>query len=444
MNQPQRPAPIEGYQDMVRAAESQFDREQFKRLLMDMVNIPSPTGEEAELARYMVDHMRANGLQGQAQYLDDLQANAVGKLPSASKQGPELLLYASFDTHLGGSDEEERWAGQPLPSILRPQANLEGEEISGLGAENPKAYAACVTTAATCIAKAGLELPGELTVGLGAGGMTALSRPGFSRRNIGHGAGVMFMLQRGYRPDYCVMCKPVYAVAWEEVGICNFTIRVKGALGYVGVRHMMPQDHNPFPQVAKVIEALEAWFPTYSARHTSGLVAPQGGISAIEGGWPHKPIITTAEVVLHVDIRPSPRTDPVQVKRELQSMLTELSQQHPDVVTELEATLAIPGATTSPDNWIIQSMIQAWEDVEQTQHEPFLNMSGYTDLSVIRQWGVPAARLGVPFRHQEPDPEDTLPMNRVHVDDCYRLIQVLIRSAIDTCGRPVEVTRQYQ
>ncbi len=202
MTQPQRPAPIEGYQDMVRAAESQFDREQFKLLLMDMVNIPSPTGEEAELARYMVDHMIDNGLEGRAQYLDDRQANAVGKLPSKSKQGPELLLYAAFDTHLGGSDEEERWAGQPLPSILRPQARLDGEEISGLGAENPKAYAACVTTAATCIAKAGLELPGELTVGLGAGGMTALSRPGMSRRNIGHGAGVMFMLQRGYRPDY--------------------------------------------------------------------------------------------------------------------------------------------------------------------------------------------------------------------------------------------------
>jgi hypothetical protein len=42
MNQPQRPAPIEGYQEMVQAAESQFDREQFKRLLMDMVNIPIP------------------------------------------------------------------------------------------------------------------------------------------------------------------------------------------------------------------------------------------------------------------------------------------------------------------------------------------------------------------------------------------------------------------
>ena len=142
MSQQQPPAPVEGYQDMVHAAESQFDREQFKQLLMDMVNIPSPTGEEAELARYMADHMTANGLQGQTQYLDDQQANAIGKLPSRSKQGPELLLYASFDTHLGGSDEEERWAGQPLPSMLRPQARLEGDEISGLGAENPKAYAA--------------------------------------------------------------------------------------------------------------------------------------------------------------------------------------------------------------------------------------------------------------------------------------------------------------
>lgn len=440
----QKPEPVPGYAEKVRAAESAFDRGLFKQLLTDMVNIPSPTGEEAQLARYMVDFMNANGLGGIYQPLDSQQANAIGRLPSKSKKGPELLLYSAFDTHLGGSAEVERWAGNPIPSILLPKATWNGEEISGLGAENPKGYAACVTTAAICLAKAGIELEGSLTVGLGAGGMTVLGHPNLDRQTIGCGAGVTFMLQRGYRPDYCVLCKPVYAVSWEEVGICNFKIRVKGEMSYVGVRHMMPIDHNPFSKVAKVIDALEAWFPKYSARHTSGLVAPQGGISAVEGGWPWKPIITTSEVILHVDIRPSPRTDPVQVKRELQAMLDELSEHHPEVQTELEATLTIPGQTTPESNWIIQSMIRAWEDVEGKPHEPFLNMSGYTDISVIRQLGVPAARLGVPFRFQQPDPDDSLPMNRVHVDDCFRLIQVLIRSAIDTCSRPLAYTEAFR
>jgi len=69
-----------------------------------------------------------------------------------------------------------------------------------------------------------LDLRGDVTVGLGAGGMPTLSRPGWSNHYVGHGVGAMFMLQRGVRPDYCIFCKPRYTVSWEEVGLTWFDL----------------------------------------------------------------------------------------------------------------------------------------------------------------------------------------------------------------------------
>ncbi|MFE2680116.1 hypothetical protein [Streptomyces hygroscopicus] len=54
---------------------------------------------------------------------------------------------------------------------------------------------------------------------------------------------------------------------------------------YAGSRHRMPY-RNSIAHAAVVIDALERWFPEYAARHTDGLVAPQGIVSSVEGGWP--------------------------------------------------------------------------------------------------------------------------------------------------------------
>ncbi|WJR76891.1 hypothetical protein [Bradyrhizobium sp. NP1] len=433
---------VDWFEERVRSAQAAFDRDTFKSLIDRMVSIPSPTGEEKQLATFLAEFMSSHGLKGEVQDISDSQANALGRLASKIKDGPSLLIYGGIDTHIGYGEDENRWIAVPYPQILQPQAVWNGDEISGLCAENPKGYAACAVMAAVSIAKAGIELRGDITVGLGAGGMPALSRPGWSNHFIGHGLGALFMLQRGVRPDYCIFCKPRWSVSWEEVGICIFKIIVKGGISYVGTRHAVADYPNPIPKLPRVIDALEAWFKTYTKRHARGTIVPQGGLASINSGSSYAPITSTGRVELLVDLRPPPELSPAQVQRELQECLNKIRRDHPDIDTELELVLAMPGAATPKENWIVQSMIRAWEAIEQRPHQDPQNFSGYTDASAIRKWGIPTARLGVPPRARPSDPQDTMPMNRFHVDDAQRLVNVIIRSAIDTCMRPFEETCQ--
>lgn len=431
---------IDRFEENVKRAQTAFDRDTFKTLIDRMVSIPSPTGEEKQLATFLAEFMSAHGLKGEVQDISELQANALGRLPSKIKDGPSLLIYGGIDTHIGYGDEENRWIADPYPQILTPQAVWTGDEVSGLCAENPKGYAACAVMAAVSIAKAGIELRGDITVGLGAGGMPTLSRPGWSNHFIGHGLGALFMLQRGVRPDYCIFCKPRWSVSWEEVGICIFRIIVKGGISYTGTRHVAVDYPNPIPKLPHVIDALEQWFKTYTKKHARGTIVPQGGLASINSGSSYTPIVSTGRVELLVDLRPPPDLSPAQVQRELQECLNKISHDHAGIETELEMVLAMPGAATPKDNWIVQSMIRAWETIEQRPHQDPQNFSGYTDASAIRQWGIPTARLGAPPRTRPSDPQDTMPMNRFHVDDAQRLVNVIIRSAIDTCTRPFEET----
>lgn len=249
------------------------------------------------------------------------------------------------------------------------------------------------------------------------------------------------MLQQGIRADFAVIAKPGYAVAWEEVGLAWFRIRTHGTQAYVGRRHVLVDD-NPIVTSMHVIARLEDWFKDYEARHTSGLVAPQGAIGAIEGGWTYKPAFTPAACDIYVDLRLSPRCSPMQAWQELKKPLDEVPQSTGARIA-CDMILAIPGAGTAPDNWIIRSATRAWEAVEGRVHTPFLRTSGQTEAVILRRHGIPTARLGLPARmSSDPDaPTAERPahnMGYVNARDIRRLAECLIRIIVDTCTRPLD------
>jgi acetylornithine deacetylase/succinyl-diaminopimelate desuccinylase-like protein len=409
------------------------DRDEIGDLLVALTSIPSPTGEERGIAEFLVRHLRRSGLEGIYQAIDDQQGNAIGRL-SGDGSGADLLLYAPTDTAFSGDPSEEvPWIGEAVRADLLPNGFRVDDYVVGLGAENPKAYVASVVAAAVAVKRAGVPLKGSLLVGLGAGGMPTNRRPGQARANVGQGNGCSFMLEQGYRGDFAILAKPGDAVAWEEVGLCWFRVRVRGRLGYTGIRHIVPYK-NPIVDSATVIAGLEEWFPTYSARHTSGLVAPQGSIGAIEGGWPHKPAFVPAATDLYVDIRVSPRSDPLEVKRELGDALAEIQSRHPGLEVDHEMILSIPGTHTNPTSWVVQSLMRAWERREGRPHTPIAGTSGATDAAILRGRGIPTARLGLPRTPPLTD-YPGFSMGAATTDAIQRLAQCLIYAIVDTCTR---------
>jgi acetylornithine deacetylase/succinyl-diaminopimelate desuccinylase-like protein len=151
-----------------------------------------------------------------------------------------------------------------------------------------------LTEAVRCVRAAGVPLTGDVLLGFASGGMPSMPPQGESRQNHGLSSGVTYMLNHGISADFAIICKPGWATAWEEVGLCWFKVTVRGQMGYAGMTRSFPNFRNAIIHAATFILALEEWLPTYQERNTSGLCSPQGAIAAIRGGWPHKPAFPTA------------------------------------------------------------------------------------------------------------------------------------------------------
>lgn len=423
----------------VKRAWDALSADRLEGLIASMVDIPSPTGDEAELARFLTDELTAGGLQSHYQAIDDRQANAIGRL-SGDGTGPDLLLYAPIDTlTVGTEDEDLPHVGDELRSDMRCESHVVGDRVIGLGASNPKGHAACVVAAAEAIAAAEIDLRGDLVVGLGAGGMPSNSRPGATRANTGQGNGCSFMLEQGLYTDYAILAKPGWSVAWEEVGLCWFTVRVHGTYNYVGSRQRLPY-RNAVVDASRLIIELEKWFPVYTERNSSGLVAPQGHVASIRGGWERTAALSPAVCEFTLDLRISPSTTPVDARRQFADAISHALEQLGDVECSWEMNLAIPGTSTDPDNWIVRSCTWAWEATEQRAHqidEAARSTSGATDCNILRNRGIPTARIGMPrVAHADGSEVDFgLGQNAVSVPNMLALSKVLVAAAIDTCLR---------
>ncbi|MDQ6522526.1 M20/M25/M40 family metallo-hydrolase [Nocardioides sp. LHD-245] len=424
----------------IAAAWGEIDRDRLAELVVGLVDIPSPTGEEGELAQWAAGQLDAHGIPARTQWLDDRQANAVGEL-AGTGGGEDVLLYAPIDTlTVGDADEDVPWVGPELREDMQPQARVRGDHVLGLGASNPKGHAACVMAAAEAIAAAGLELPGSVLVGLGAGGMPTNGRieRGLTRHNAGQGAGCSFMLEQGVWADHAVIAKPGWAVAWEEVGLCWFEVEVEGNFSYVGSRHRMPY-RNAIAGASVVVLELEEWFTVYADRHTDGLVAPQGIVSAIESGWPRMSSVTPALCRFYVDLRTSPRTPLADVRREFGAAVDEIRARHPELAVRWRSRLTIPGTATPMDAPVVAAAVAAWEELAGEPHRPIIANSGATDANILRQKGLPTARIGM----DRIGPDAPLPldfpagMNVVDLREAQRLTRHLVHTAVTLASRPV-------
>lgn len=406
--------------------------EQLTEIISGLVNVPSPTGYEAMVARSIVDRLREHGVRAEYQEIDQDQANAAGVV--AGDGGPSLLLYAPLDTFTTGDETYDvPGAADPLRPDMRAEATVHGPLVRGLGASNPKGHAATILAVAEAFAASGVRPAGDLAVGFGAGGMPSFvltQRPG-SRQNTGHGVGAGFLLERGYTTDYAIIAKPGWTVSHEEVGLVWIDVVVEGIHTYVGSRHRLPYD-NAVVSAAAVAVHLEEWFEDYAARHEYETMRPQGIVSSVHGGLDRLAASTPASVRLRLDVRLTTRQTPAEVTREIRAELAEFARNHGSTVT-VRQVAAIPASRTDPLSPVVRAVAGAFEEVTGEPHPRITRNSGATDANILRMRGVPTARVGMPKVLSAPDGGDvdfSLGMNLVDVREMRRLAEVLVRSVL--------------
>lgn len=398
--------------------------------LTRLVDIVSPTGEEAALANHVAAMLRDMGADGRVQTLSGKQANAHGVIAGAGT-GRRLLLYAPLDTVTSDSaDEDLPWAGPVLRDDMRARAIRDGDHIIGLGAHNPKGHAACVLEAARVIKALDMSLAGDLHLGFGAGGMPTNARPGMGGQP-GHGIGCAALLKALPPIDGAIIAKSGTSVTWEEVGFLWIDVIVSGSHTYVGSRHLLPYS-NAIANAAKLILALESWFEQRAALHATDAVRPQATVSFIESGWERMPAFTPASCRFRIDLRFGPDMSPDAAEAEFRGKFEQLFGDL-GLIARYERVQTIDASRTSPADPVVATTIACWEELHGRPHEPFTVMSGATDANILRQHGVPTARIGLP-KADRPDLDFQLGMNCVSIAAMRDLTRLLVMSAVRYCG----------
>ena len=414
-------------------AKSLVDKNSLVKILSALVDVASPTGEEAPLAQRIVEILNDFDLEGQEQVIDPLQSNAVGIIKGTKSSDYEsLMFYAPIDTVTSASPEEDLpWVGPEMKPEMWAKSSTDGTYVYGLGAHNPKGHAACIIEAARVLKAADISLLGDILLGFGAGGMPTNARKGM-RADSGHGVGCNHMMQSKYKPDNAVIAKSGWSISYEEVGLIWFEVEVEGIHNYSGARHLMPYA-NPIADAAKLIEKIDAWLMAWPDKHRSGLVAPQGVVSFIESGWERMPSFTPAVCRFRIDLRISPRTSPAEAEAGFAQALKLFSEEL-NIKTSYKTLVGIPGQTTEEMSPVIQQSIKSWETITGNIHQFSTGMSGATDANIIRAHGVPTARVGLQ-KAKIPNIDFQLGMNAVAIKDLYELTLLLVHIGITFCNK---------
>lgn len=408
-------------------------RAELEGILTDMVRIPSPPGRERAVNEMVVARLQASGIDAEYQPLDRHRGNAIGRI-GGDGSGPDLLLTTHVDFGFGLDDDDLGFT-EPVRWDFSTEPIIEGDQIIGLAAENPKGHAACLLAAVLAVHRAGIPLHGDVVLGLVAGGMPTGRAPGDHDLpwNLGLGAGMEHMLRHGVTADFALLGKTGNAVAWEEVGLCWFEIRARGLFAYAGTRNIAPYN-NPILALAVVLPELDEWLREYSRQHTSGTIGPQGSIGAIAAGWSYKPTFVPEYATARFDLRISPDSSPQLARREVNEFVAGLSARYPEAGLQCRMLVGIPGGRTDEDNWIVKSCLHAWETVEGRPHEPRLAFGGFTDFPILRMWGLPVARLGM--RPGTPPPgREGWTLGVASIPAMIDLTKKYVTVIVDTCTR---------
>ena len=128
----------------------------------DVINIPSPTGEELQMAQYLQTALQGLGLSVTWQEVEDGRANVVGRWTGVGG-GKNLMFNGHMDTSNTGREDFLTGIG------YKPNAVVKDGFIYGLGIYNMKGALVCYTHAVKALQRSGVRLKGDVIIAAVAG-----------------------------------------------------------------------------------------------------------------------------------------------------------------------------------------------------------------------------------------------------------------------------------
>jgi acetylornithine deacetylase len=415
--------------DFAKAA-AHITADNIRELLMDMVNIGSPTGKEIAVAHYLVARMRKSGMETDLPLVDAGRPNAVGHLRGRG-DGLNLLFTGHMDTSYSG--EEEHLVGEGF----KPIATLRDGWIWGLGANNMKSGLASVLIAIEAIVKAGVKLAGDISFGGVVGEIEKTAIEEFQGIEYsGYGIGTRHLVTHGVTADFALLAEPTgMRISIANMGVIWLRITVGGTVAHSAWANK-PNVVNAITVMHDLQNDIAKWARGYEAAHVFMNEHPNVTIAAIRGGAPWRLSRNPHECSLYLDIRTVPGQTVDGVKRDLRGVLRAFAQRTGTPEPALHIYVSDPPTVLDESLPVIQALGAAQAAVTGERPAPIIRRPG-ADAVHLNAYGVPCVAFG-PGGRTHPDARGASMHafgEHVLVEDCVAAAKIYLALALDLCSR---------
>ncbi len=387
----------------------------------DVINIPSPTGHELQMAQYMQGALQQLGLQVTWQEVEPERANVVARW-SGSGRGKNLMFNGHMDTSNTGQEDFLTGVG------YKPHAVVKNGMIYGLGIYNMKGALVCYTHAVKALQAAGVRLKGDVIVAAVAGEIEKTQWGEFQGKEYrGYGFGTHYLVNHGVLPDMCILGEPTDThVVLEHFG--SMWVRISCTGIYVHTAFCEGREEmNSIRRMYELMQPIMSWIEQWEKKAAYGGKKAIVNLGGIRGGHAWRASRTPEKTDLFLDVRVPPTIAMSEARRDIHDVFLTLQKQHPDWGLEFETYVSVPGARIREDHELIRAI--------DTNHERILGqkperdvVTWCSDASVLSRYGIETVNYGPSSGPRDKEGEKVLIKTLVDITKVYAL------TAAEICG----------
>ncbi len=387
----------------------------------DVINIPSPTGEELQMAQYMQKTLQQLGLHVTWQEVEEGRANVVGRWTGAGN-GRNLMFNGHMDTSNTGREEFLTGIG------YKPHAVVKDGFIYGLGIYNMKGALVCYTHAVKALQRAGVRLKGDVIIAAVAGEIEKTQWGEFKGKEYrGYGCGTHYLVNHGVLPDMCILGEPTdMHVVLEHFG--SLWVRISCTGIYVHTAFCEGREEmNSIRRMRQLMDPILKWIAAWENKASYGGKKAIVNLGGIRGGHAWRASRTPEKTDLFLDVRVPPTIPISEARRDVQQLFIELERKHPDWGLEFETYVSVPGARISAEHEMIKAIEANHERIMGTPPEREV-VTWCSDASVLSRYGIETVNYGPSSGPRDEQGE------KVKIETLVDITKIYALTAAELCG----------
>jgi acetylornithine deacetylase/succinyl-diaminopimelate desuccinylase-like protein len=387
----------------------------------DVINIPSPTGNEFAMACYMKQVLAALDPNVSWQEIEEGRANVVARWRGTGG-GKNLMFNGHMDTSNTGREEFLTGIG------YKPNAVVRDGFLYGLGIYNMKGALVCYTHALKALARSGLRLKGDVIIAAVVGEIEKSQWAEFRGKDYrGYGLGTHYLVNHGVLPDLCILGEPTdMRIVLEHFG--SLWARISCAGIYVHTAFSEGRgEMNSIRRMYGLMDTILKWIATWEENASQGGKRALVNLGCIQGGHPWRASRTPEKTDLFLDVRVPPTIPMSEARRNLHEMFLQLERKHPDWGLEFETYVSVPGARISEEHEMIKAIEASHEYIKGRRPEREV-VTWCSDASVLSRYGIETVNYGPSSGPRDVEGEKVAIQTLVEMTKIYALV------AADLCG----------